>query len=185
MSPRNTSDRRRKILKSVVAGSGAVIAGKSLPENWSKPIVNSVLLPAHASTSAANYSGSASAQNDYGDESLFQICIQCNGSDCSAQVLENFPDGNVYFYQGSGSANSSLMLTQPTNCDGYTVNLSIDSVNGVATGNLTLLDGDDILVLSTGFNIDQQECSISVADANCIEEAEAKSENGGSSRRGH
>ncbi|MFW2439674.1 MAG: hypothetical protein ACN4GR_09910, partial [Arenicellales bacterium] len=33
------------------AGSGAVIAGKNLPENWAKPVVDSVLLPAHAATS--------------------------------------------------------------------------------------------------------------------------------------
>lgn len=42
---------RRKALKSMVAGSGAVIAGKSLPEEWAKPMVDSVLLPAHAQTS--------------------------------------------------------------------------------------------------------------------------------------
>jgi len=45
-----SNDNRRKLLKSIVAGSGAVIAGKSLPETWSKPVVNAVLLPAHAET---------------------------------------------------------------------------------------------------------------------------------------
>ena len=44
---------RRKLLKSLAAGSGAIIAGKSLPESWSKPIVKSVVLPAHAETSPA------------------------------------------------------------------------------------------------------------------------------------
>jgi len=43
---------RRKLLKSIAAGSGAVVAGKSLPESWTKPIVDSVMLPAHAQTSA-------------------------------------------------------------------------------------------------------------------------------------
>ena len=43
-------DSRRKLLKSVVVGSGAVAAGKSLPESWIKPAMNSVLLPAHAMT---------------------------------------------------------------------------------------------------------------------------------------
>ena len=42
---------RRKLLKSIAAGSGAVIAGKSLPESWSKPVVDSVILPVHAQTS--------------------------------------------------------------------------------------------------------------------------------------
>lgn len=42
---------RRKLLKTIAAGSGAVVAGKSLPESWSKPVVDSVMLPAHAATS--------------------------------------------------------------------------------------------------------------------------------------
>lgn len=42
---------RRNLLKSALAGSGAVIAGKNLPENWAKPVVDSVMLPAHAQTS--------------------------------------------------------------------------------------------------------------------------------------
>jgi hypothetical protein len=42
---------RRKMLKSMAAGSGAVIAGKSMPDQWAKPMVDSVLLPVHAQTS--------------------------------------------------------------------------------------------------------------------------------------
>ena len=42
---------RRNLLKSMAAGSSAVIAGKSLPNDWAKPVVDSVLLPAHAETS--------------------------------------------------------------------------------------------------------------------------------------
>ena len=49
MSEQN--ENRRKLLKSIAAGSGAVIAGKSLPESWSKPVVDSVILPVHAQTS--------------------------------------------------------------------------------------------------------------------------------------
>lgn len=43
---------RRKLLKSIAAGSGAIVAGKSLPDSWSRPVVDSVILPAHAQTSA-------------------------------------------------------------------------------------------------------------------------------------
>jgi hypothetical protein len=45
-----SSESRRKLLKSIAAGSGAIVAGKSLPESWSKPVVDSVMLPAHAQT---------------------------------------------------------------------------------------------------------------------------------------
>lgn len=51
MTDKKSSEKRRKLLKSIAAGSGAVIAGKSLPENWARPVVDSVMLPAHAQTS--------------------------------------------------------------------------------------------------------------------------------------
>ena len=47
---------RRKLLKGIAAGSGAFVAGKSLPESWSRPVVDSVILPVHAQTSASNFS---------------------------------------------------------------------------------------------------------------------------------
>ena len=50
MANKKSNERRRKLLKSVAAGSGAIIAGKSLPESWARPIVDSVILPAHALT---------------------------------------------------------------------------------------------------------------------------------------
>jgi hypothetical protein len=51
MTNKKSSESRRKLLKSIAAGGGAVIAGKSLPENRTKPGVGSVMLPAHAETS--------------------------------------------------------------------------------------------------------------------------------------
>ena len=53
MTDKKSSESRRKLLKSIAAGGGAIVAGKSLPENWKKPVVDSVLLPAHAQTSPA------------------------------------------------------------------------------------------------------------------------------------
>ncbi len=51
MTDDKRSKNRRKLLKSIAAGSGVVIAGKSLPEKWSRPAIDAVLLPAHAQTS--------------------------------------------------------------------------------------------------------------------------------------
>ena len=51
MKVRKSDKSRRKLLKSIAAGSGAIVAGKSLPESWSRPVVDSVMLPAHAQTS--------------------------------------------------------------------------------------------------------------------------------------
>lgn len=44
------SNGRRKLLKSLAASGGFVATSKSLPEQWSKPVVDAVLLPAHAQT---------------------------------------------------------------------------------------------------------------------------------------
>ena len=46
-----SNESRRKLLKSFAAGSGAVVAGKSLPDSWHRPVVDSVILPGHAETS--------------------------------------------------------------------------------------------------------------------------------------
>jgi hypothetical protein len=56
MADKKSIENRRKLLKSIVAGSGAIVAGKSLPEKWSRPVVDSVMLPAHAQTSNQVYS---------------------------------------------------------------------------------------------------------------------------------
>ena len=60
MTDKKSSESRRKLLKSIVAGSGAIVAGKSLPESWSRPVVDSVMLPAHAQTSVVTYGGTES-----------------------------------------------------------------------------------------------------------------------------
>lgn len=59
MTDTKSSESRRKLLKSIAAGSGAIVAGKSLPESWSRPVVDSVMLPAHAQTSAQIYASTA------------------------------------------------------------------------------------------------------------------------------
>ena len=43
--------KRRKLLKSIATGGGVALVGKSLPDQWTRPMVDSVLLPAHAATS--------------------------------------------------------------------------------------------------------------------------------------
>ena len=43
-----SSSGRRKLLKSLVAGGGVWTTAKVLPESWQKPVVDSIILPAHA-----------------------------------------------------------------------------------------------------------------------------------------
>ena len=50
MNEKAESESRRRLLKQLAAGGGVAVTAKSLPESWTKPVVNSVLLPAHART---------------------------------------------------------------------------------------------------------------------------------------
>jgi len=44
-------EKRRQMLKTMAVGGGAVIAGKTAPTEWTKPVIDSVLIPAHAQAS--------------------------------------------------------------------------------------------------------------------------------------
>lgn len=46
-----TTEQRRKALKKILVGTGAAGVVASAPEKWTTPLVNSVTLPAHATTS--------------------------------------------------------------------------------------------------------------------------------------
>ena len=74
MTDKKSSESRRKLLKSIAAGSGAIVAGKSLPESWSRPVVDSVMLPAHAETSPITgpFAGTADVDTgSLGSDSIF------------------------------------------------------------------------------------------------------------------
>ena len=50
MTDTKSSEGRRKLLKSIAATTGAVATGSALPKKWHKPLVDTVVLPAHALT---------------------------------------------------------------------------------------------------------------------------------------
>ena len=168
MTDKKSNDSRRKLLKSIAAGSGAVVAGKTLPEAWTKPVIDTVMLPAHAETTDAtlNYFGSFL----WNQKTPIQLCIQCVGSDCSAKTLED----ERFYYEGNGSLNADMVLRDPTDCESYLVELKVETVNGVATGQFALGDGGDKPI---SFSIPMAACGFSADDNKCGEEQEAKSEN--------
>ena len=45
-----TNQSKRNLLKSAGRGSGLLLGGAAIPESWRKPMVEAVLLPAHAAT---------------------------------------------------------------------------------------------------------------------------------------
>lgn len=50
-TPRKRARARRLVLKSIVAGGSVTTAARSLPEQWTRPVTDSVVMPAHAQTS--------------------------------------------------------------------------------------------------------------------------------------
>lgn len=47
----SSSQARRRLLKALGTGGGILAAGAAAPDKWGKPVVDAVLLPAHAVTS--------------------------------------------------------------------------------------------------------------------------------------
>lgn len=44
-------ERRRKTMRRILAGGGLIAGSQALPEKWAKPVIDSVILPAHAAAS--------------------------------------------------------------------------------------------------------------------------------------
>ncbi len=72
-----TTESRRRLLKRLATGGGVVAAGGMLPQKWTSPVVQSVLLPAHAAGSPGGGNGGPS------DE-------QCDDVSCGEITVTNW-----------------------------------------------------------------------------------------------
>ena len=87
---------RRKLLKALVAGGGAVAVGKSLPESWMKPVIDSVTLPVHAQASGITYFGSISNGGNSGAGDA--LCIDHDGgTQYDATYINTYMDAGTEF----------------------------------------------------------------------------------------
>ena len=84
-----SSRHRRNLLKSTVVLSG-IISAKSLPETWTKPVVNSVVLPSHATTTGPGV-GTCGVQQvaggDTADQRLIEMGVKSGSFDFSYQTF--------------------------------------------------------------------------------------------------
>ncbi|MCI5207646.1 MAG: hypothetical protein D3910_02370 [Candidatus Electrothrix sp. ATG2] len=115
---------RRTIVKAIVGGVTAVAAFHSMPSQWSTPIIEQVLLPAHAQTSGgvtATYQYMAS--NTHSEEESVKV------------VISNF------FSAGKGQASGSRAVVTFQNEDN-TVRWegTINYIPGV--GSMSIIDGE-------------------------------------------
>jgi hypothetical protein len=89
--PNNQS--RRKALKKIAVGVGALTGYSVLPQKWTQPIIDNIVLPAHAQTSGVT------AAN--------QLTLSLLSGDQSSEVVSIGIDGQVY----PPTANQQLDIT--------------------------------------------------------------------------
>ncbi len=70
---------RRKAIKKIAAGVGAVATYNVLPKQWTRPIVDQIVMPAHAATSGTSLHDPCTITVVSGDQSTATVTIQVNG----------------------------------------------------------------------------------------------------------
>jgi len=80
-----SSTTRRKLIRSMLTGGGALVVGRNLPESWTRPVVDAVVLPAHAQLSCCDVSGYYCADGNFG---YFEMTVDAQGG---VSVLWNPP----------------------------------------------------------------------------------------------
>ncbi|XCN73191.1 MAG: hypothetical protein Q3M24_00050 [Candidatus Electrothrix aestuarii] len=76
---------RRKTIKTLAYGVGALAGSTVLPDKWVKPVIEGIVLPAHAQTSASLQIVSLNFSVVSGNTGTASVTIQANGSISPAQ----------------------------------------------------------------------------------------------------
>ena len=153
MPENKSNDSRRKLLKSIAAGSGAIVAGKSLPESWSRPVVDSVMLPAHAQTSPGCSTEYAGSYRVTGPGDVTGTITRCDdvtsdwnppifidiGADCSVSVSFT---GNRPL-TGTGTLTGRTFSVAVSRTEDCGASAGANDATGIVSGNIDF-DGDRI-----------------------------------------
>ena len=129
----NESANRRKLIHSIALGGGVIIAGKSIPNSWTKPIIQSVILPAHAQTSEPTAETSTSTTMQPGGccEIAGTFEGQVDNTDFSIRLVVDASGSISITLLGVGSG-TPIQTSVP--CSGGS--FSVDSSSGTITGTI-------------------------------------------------
>lgn len=103
------SQSRRKLL-TALGGGGVLAAGNALPQNWAKPVVDAVVLPAHAATTSEG-----------------------GGTDIIATTTPDPCAPENYSITECFSADTQGTATLSANCSGINVDLQLYTMMGAMT----------------------------------------------------
>ncbi len=161
---------RRKVLKKLLVGGGAAVAAsQTLPTKWTKPVVDSVILPAHAQTTVVPTTPAPTTtvfmQNFRGPVSAAFTAIDPNQTQEGLfAVLDTIiPQAHA----GTVTATGDMCIE--VNGTNFTASLLIETVfytgsGTVGGGAITLTDVNDCLTSFSSVSIAVDSASASGAD---------------------
>jgi hypothetical protein len=118
-----TRESRRRLLKLIAAGGGIFTTAKALPENWTRPVVDAVLLPAHAVSSPTCPDCEESYCSEITGVPVF-VTIAVDGQQISATA--STPGGPAQGTATCENGSFTILLTGGENPSGFTVTGSIE-----------------------------------------------------------
>lgn len=143
---------RRAMLKSMVVGGGAAGAFSGLPTSWKKPMVASVMLPAHAQTSPPSSTGSLSdcSSDTIGSSGIsfgYTYTFTVSGTNVyNAYYKDGTIDGDVFSVSGGGPS-YDLCKDGDNSIYGSTITGSVGGTGTISNG-YRLCDGIQVAEFS-------------------------------------
>lgn len=127
-SPANS---RRTALKGIATGAGMIAGSQTLPDRWLKPVVSSIVMPAHAQTSPSSTFESCqisegsfvrNAEGDF-DEMSYSFEVQTEAPDgTGVDIIVRDPGTDPFNSQEGGDESSDFVHS--TTVDGGGVSIS-------------------------------------------------------------
>ncbi len=152
---------RRKVM--TVAASTAVVAGAALPSKWAKPVVDSVLLPAHAQTSATILSATIDAAQEVPTPVVATMAtgtatVTVNQSDNTIQltgtVMNLTGDAQMAHIHGPAARGATAPVLQGLSISGNAASTTISFSGAVDPSTITaILDGMTYINIHTVANM--------------------------------
>ncbi len=144
------SSERRKAIKKISIGIGAIAGISALPEKWTRPVIGQIILPAHAATSAVTLHDPCTARRTSGTQDSNSVKVEI-----SAWV--DPPTANLpatITATATGGAGSTVTVTTTTAADGtFGATISVGGGPGITS--------ISIVTVVTGA-ADQGSCSVTV-----------------------